>query len=160
MNHSANVNYVLTLLCVSRGSSTLTLSNWERNDSVLEVIMFTSFTQKICLFERHVRDRHNTSHSTDGWLVLLAVDILDCTDCLAQCLPLSIHLSAEHCPDTANVDWQMPNHQSFLNSHLCWHTLFHLICSSVAFLSTVPHQCTLILEIIMQRSYAYLLMWQ
>ena len=34
--------------------------NRERNESALEVISFTSFTQKIRLFERHVRDRHNT----------------------------------------------------------------------------------------------------
>ena len=34
--------------------------NWERNESVHEVITFTLFTEKICLFEQHVRDQHNT----------------------------------------------------------------------------------------------------
>ena len=37
--------------------------NRERNESVHEVIPFSSFTQKILLFERHVRDRHNTNGS-------------------------------------------------------------------------------------------------
>ena len=35
--------------------------NWERNESVHEVILFTSFTEKICPFERQVQDWHNTS---------------------------------------------------------------------------------------------------
>ena len=35
--------------------------NWERNESVHEVIPFTSFTEKIHSFEWHVRDRHNTN---------------------------------------------------------------------------------------------------
>ena len=61
------MNYVLTVLCVSRGSSSpgrhargWAQVNWERNESVPEVNSFTSFTQKIWSFERHVRERHNT----------------------------------------------------------------------------------------------------
>ena len=68
MNHSANENHVLTILWVSRGSSTPSRHargwaqlNWERNESVHEVIPFTSLTEMIRSFERHVRDWHNTS---------------------------------------------------------------------------------------------------
>ena len=53
---------------VSRGSSTpgwhacsWAQLKWERNESVHEVIPFTLFTQKICSFEGHVCDRHNTN---------------------------------------------------------------------------------------------------
>ena len=35
--------------------------NWEKNESVHEVIPFSSFTQKIPSFERHICDRHNAS---------------------------------------------------------------------------------------------------
>ena len=48
---SANVNHIRTDLCVSRGSSTpgrhahsWAQLSWERNESVLEVISFTSFS--------------------------------------------------------------------------------------------------------------------
>ena len=76
MNHSASVNYVLTVVCVSFGSSTpcrhacgWAQVNWERNESVLEVISFTSFIQKICSFERHVHERHNTiSHCAASFI--------------------------------------------------------------------------------------------
>ena len=53
---------------MSRGSSTpgwhdrgWAQLNWERNESVHEVIPFTSFTEKIRSFKQHVHDRHNTS---------------------------------------------------------------------------------------------------
>ena len=55
---------------VSHGSSTpgrharsWAQLNRERNESVHEVIPFTSFTPKMCSFEWHVRDRHNTTIS-------------------------------------------------------------------------------------------------
>ena len=65
MNHSANVNRIVTVLCGSRGSSTPGRHdvNWTEKvtETVHEMIPFTPFTQKIRSFERHVRDRHNTS---------------------------------------------------------------------------------------------------
>lgn len=63
-------------------------------------------------------------------------------------------------PDAAHLDWQ-PTLTHFPESHLCWHTLCHLICSS---LLLSPGLCTLSLhlnwEIIMQNVRAHLLMWQ
>ena len=62
---------------VSHGSSTLgqhacgwAQLNWERNESVHEVILFSSFTQKMCSFEWHFRDRHNTKVSKNCFCVL------------------------------------------------------------------------------------------
>ena len=35
--------------------------NWERNKSVHEMIPLSLFTQKICLFEQHIHDQHDTT---------------------------------------------------------------------------------------------------
>ena len=68
---------------VSRGSSTpgrhacgWAQLNWERNESVHEVIPFSPFTQNICSFKRHVHDRHNTTllHlQLHFWILLIEV---------------------------------------------------------------------------------------
>ena len=70
--------------------------NWERNKSVHEVIPFSSFTQKICLFKWHVRDWHNT---ISYFIVLLTC----CGFFLVTNVLIVSHFGQRHLLNTINV---------------------------------------------------------